>query len=309
MFAIIGIVIVFGTVLGGYLMEHGNVRVLIQPAELLIIAGSAVGTILIANPLHILKQIGAGIVEVFKGSKFTKQRYLDSLKLSYDLLNKARRQGLMSLETDVEDPDKSPIFSKDPAFLKNAHVRHFFCDSMRMAISGLEAFELDQLMEMDLDVHHHGATEPVSSLTSVADSLPGLGIVAAVLGVVITMSALGGPPEEIGHKVAAALVGTFLGILLCYGLVGPLAANMSKAADEERAYLNVLRVLIISFLKGTAPIMAVESARRAVPGHVRPDFHELEQVCRGGGGSTPETAAPDAEAAAPAETASASASS
>jgi len=123
------------------------------------------------------------------------------------------------------------------------------------------------------------------------------------------MSALGGPPEEIGHKVAAALVGTFLGILLCYGLVGPLAANMSKAADEERAYLNVLRVLIISFLKGTAPIMAVESARRAVPGHVRPDFHELEQVCRGGGGSTPETAAPGAEAAAPAETASASASS
>jgi len=156
MFAIIGIVIVFGAVLGGYLMEHGNVRVLIQPAELLIIAGAAVGTILIANPLHILKQIAAGIVEVFKGSNFTKQRYLDSLKLSYDLLNKARRQGLMSLETDVEDPDKSPIFSKDPAFLKSAHVRHFFCDSMRMAISGLEAFELDQLMEMDLDVHHHG---------------------------------------------------------------------------------------------------------------------------------------------------------
>ena len=303
MFAIIGIIVVFGAVLGGYLMEHGNMRVLIQPAELLIIAGAAVGTILIANPLHILKQIGTGIIEVFKGSKFTKQRYLDSLKLSYDLLNKARRQGLMSLETDVEDPEKSPIFSKDPSFLKNEHVRHFFCDSMRMAISGLEAFELDQLMEMDLEVHHHGATEPVSSLTSVADSLPGLGIVAAVLGVVITMSALGGPPEEIGHKVAAALVGTFLGILLCYGLVGPLAANMSKAADEERAYLNVLRVLIISFLKGTAPIMAVESARRAVPGHVRPDFHELEQVCRGGGGSTPETAAPEPEA----EAASASA--
>src|SRR6266540_2672072 len=180
----------------------------------------------------------------------------------------------------------SPIFSKDPAFLKNEHVRHFFCDSMRMAISGLEAFELDQLMEMDLDLHHHGATEPVSSSTSVADSLPGLGIVAAVLGVVITMSALGGPPEEIGKKVAAALVGIFLGVLLCYGLVGPISSNMSKLADDERAYLNVLRVLIISFLKGTAPILAVEAARRAIPGHVRPTFSELEQACRGGGATT-----------------------
>jgi chemotaxis protein MotA len=169
---------------------------------------------------------------------------------------------------------------------------------MRMAISGLEAFELAQLMDMDLEVLHHEATQPVSSLSTMADSLPGLGIVAAVLGVVITMGALGGPPEEIGHKVAAARVGTFLGILLCYGLIGPIAANMAKVADEERAYLNVLKVLIISFLKRTAPIMAAEGARRAVPGHVRPTFSELEQACRGGGGlaaATPE--APAAEAA------------
>src|SRR5713226_363595 len=152
-----------------------------------------------------------------------------------------------------------------------------------MAISGLEAFELDQLMEGDLEVQHHEATQPVSSLTTMADSLPGLGIVAAVLGVVITMGALGGPAEEIGHKVAAALVGTFLGILLCYGLVGPIAANMTKAAEEEHAFLYVMRVLMVSFLKGTAPIMAVEMARRAVPGHVRPSFKELEQACHGGG--------------------------
>src|SRR5205823_10075410 len=185
----------------------------------------------------------------------------------------------MSLETDVETPDQSPIFSKDPEFLKDHHVRYFFCDSMRMAISGVEAFELDQLMDLGLEVQHHEATQPITSLSTMADSLPGLGIVAAVLGVVITMGALGGPPEEIGHKVAAALVGTFLGILLCYGLVGPIAANMGKAADEERAYLNVLKVLIISFLKGTAPILAVEAARRAVPGHVRPTFKELEEGC------------------------------
>src|SRR5580704_13505590 len=291
MFAIIGIVVVFGSVLGGYLMEHGNVRVLIQPAELVVIGGAAIGTVLIANPLHILKQIVGGVAGVFAGSKFTKQRYLDSLKMMYELLNKARRAGLMSLEGDVEDPAKSPLLSKYPAFLKDHHVRDYFCDTMRMAISGVEAFDLDQLLDLDMEVHHHGASLPIASLSSMADSLPGLGIVAAVLGVVITMGALGGPPEEIGHKVAAALVGTFLGILLCYGLVGPLAANMSKAAEEERAYLHVLRVLMISFLKGSAPIMAVEFGRRAIPGHLRPSFQEVEKTCRAGGSAAQAVAA------------------
>jgi chemotaxis protein MotA len=299
MFAIIGIVIVFGSVLGGYLMEHGNIRVLIQPAELVVIGGAAIGTVLIANPLHILKQIVGGVAGVFGGSKFTKQRYLDSLKMMYELLNKARREGLMSLEGDVEDPAKSPLLSKYPAFLKDHHVRDYFCDTMRMAISGVEAFDLDQLLDLDMEVHHHGASLPIASLSSMADSLPGLGIVAAVLGVVITMGALGGPPEEIGHKVAAALVGTFLGILLCYGLVGPLAASMQKIAEDEGAYLHVLRVVMISFLKGTAPIMAVEFARRAIPGHVRPGFLEVEKHCKGGGDSAPtEGAAPEAPAAA-----------
>jgi len=265
------------------LMEHGNVKVLLQPAELLIIAGAASGTVLIANPLHILKQIIGGITGVFGGSKFTKQRYLDSMKTMYDLLNKARREGLMALESDVEDPSKSPVLSKNAAFLADHHIRDFFCDSMRMAITGTEAFDLDQLLELDMDVHHHQAGIPIASLSTMADSLPGLGIVAAVLGVVITMGALGGPPEEIGRKVAAALVGTFLGILLCYGLVGPIAANMAKIADDEHAYLQVLRVLMISFLKGTAPIMAVEFARRAIPGHVRPTFLEVESLCRGRG--------------------------
>ncbi len=291
MFAIIGIVVVFGCVAGGYLMEHGNLRVLLQPAELLIIGGAASGTILIANPLHILKQIAGGVGGVFGGSKFTKQRYLDTLKMVYDLLNKARREGLMALETDVEEPDKSPVFSKYPEFVKDHHIRDFFCDTMRMAISGVEAFDLDQLLDLDMEVHHHNATEPITSLSTAADSLPGLGIVAAVLGVVITMGALGGPPEEIGHKVAAALVGTFLGILLCYGLVGPIAANMGKIVDDERAYLHVLRVIMVSFLKGTAPIMAVEFARRAIPGHVRPSFQEVEAMCRKGGSDAPPAAA------------------
>jgi chemotaxis protein MotA len=283
MFAIIGIVVVFGSLIGGFLMEHGNLKVLIQPSELVTIGGAAIGTVLIANPLHILKQIAGGIGGVFGSSKFSKQAYLETLKTMYELLNKARKDGLMALESDVEEPDKSPILSKPPTVLKNHHTQEFICDSIRMAITGMDPFDLDQMLDLDLEVHHHQAALPTSALNSMADSLPGLGIVAAVLGIVITMGALGGPPEEIGKKVAAALVGTFLGILLCYGLVGPIAANRVKISDEEHAYLYVLRVLIVSFLKGTAPIMAVEVARRAVPGPVRPSFKELEGACRGGG--------------------------
>lgn len=297
MFVIIGIVVVFGAVLGGYLMEHGHIKVLLQPAELLIIGGAGLGTVLISNPMHILKKIAAGLGGVFGGSKFTTQRYLESLKMMYELLNKARKDGLVALESDVEEPAKSPILSKYPAFLKEHHVLNFVCDTLRMAVSGgVEPFDLDQMMELDMEVHHHEAAQPISALSTMADSLPGLGIVAAVLGVVITMGALGGPPEEIGHKVAAALVGTFLGILLCYGLVGPIAANLSKAADDERAYYHVLRVLMTTFMKGVPPIMAVEVARRAIPGHVRPTFQEVEKTCRGGGAA--EAPAPEAAASA-----------
>jgi chemotaxis protein MotA len=291
MFSIIGILIVIAAIMGGYLMEHGNVRVLIQPAELLIIGGAAIGTVLIANPLHILKKIASGIAGVFGGSKFTKKRYVESLQMMYALFNKARKDGLMGLEADVEEPSKSSVFSKHPQFLKEHHVRDFVCDTLRMAVTGAEAFDLDQLLDLDMEVHHHDAGQPIAALSSMADSLPGLGLVAAVLGVVITMGALGGPPEEIGRKVAAALVGTFLGILLCYGFVGPIAANMAKNAEEERAYLYVLRVVMITFLKGTAPIMAVEAARRAIPGHVRPSFQEVEKACRGGDGEASAAAA------------------
>jgi chemotaxis protein MotA len=282
MFAIIGIVVVIGGVMGGYLMEHGNLKVLVQPAELVIIGGAALGTVLIANPLHILKQIISCLIGVIGGSKFGKARYIETLKMMYELFNKARKEGLMGLEGDVEDPSKSPVFSKTASFVKNHHYCDYVCDTLRMAISGSEPFDLDQLLELDMDVHHHETLIPIASLSTMADALPGLGIVAAVLGVVITMGALGGPPEEIGHKVAAALVGTFLGILMCYGFIGPLTSNMTKIADDEHAFLYVLRVAMISFLNGTAPVMAVEVARRAIPGHVRPSFKELEAACRGG---------------------------
>jgi chemotaxis protein MotA len=281
MFSIIGILVVFGAVLGGFLLEKGPVAVLIQPSEFLIIGGAAIGTLLAANPLYVLKKIGSGLVQVLGGSKFSKNRYIDLLKMMFALFVKARKGGLAGIESDIEDPAKSGVLSKYPDFVKNHHIRDFVCDTMRMAITGgASAFDLDQMMELDMDVHHVGATQPVSALSTVADSLPGLGIVAAVLGVVLTMSALGGPPEEIGHKVAAALVGTFLGILLCYGMVGPLSSNLSQLVDEEQAYYHVLRVLMMSFIKGMSPALAIELGRRAIPEHVRPSFHEVDKACR-----------------------------
>jgi chemotaxis protein MotA len=291
MFSIIGIVVVFGCILAGYLMEHGPLKVLVQPAEFIIIVGAALGTVLISNPIHTLKQMISGLLSAFGSSRYGADRYVDCLKMMYELLQKARKEGLVALETDIEDPENSPLLSKYPGFLKDHHAVAFVCDTMRMAVSGgVEVFDLDQMLDADMEVHHHEAGEPVAALSTMADSLPGLGIVAAVLGVVITMGALGGPPEEIGKKVASALVGTFLGILLCYGLVGPLAARMGKIAEEGHAFLLVLRVTMIAFLKGVAPIMAVEIGRRTVPGHVRPSFKDVEAACRGAKDPTPEAA-------------------
>jgi chemotaxis protein MotA len=280
-FSIVGVLIVLGCVLGGYLMEHGKVGVLMQPAELLIILGASLGTLLVANPMRIIKGIVSGLLSVLKGTPFTKQRYLETLKMMFDLFNKSRKEGAISIEGDVEEPDKSAIFSKYPNFTKDHHVLHFVCDTMRMAITGgVTPFDVDQMMELDMDTHHQTANQPNAALNSMADALPGLGIVAAVLGVVVTMGSLGGPPEEIGHKVAAALVGTFLGILLCYGMIGPLAANMGKGVEEEHCYYSVLRVLMLAFMKGTSPIMAVEMGRRAIPAHCRPGFADVEKACR-----------------------------
>jgi chemotaxis protein MotA len=281
MFSIIGIVIVFGAVLGGFLMEKGPLAVLMQPSELVIIGGAALGTLLVGNPIHVLKKIGLGLMLVAKGSKYSRQYYLDSLRMLFQLFTKARREGMMAVEGDIEEPEKSELFLKYPAFLQHVHARDFVCDTIRMAITGgASAFDVDQMMELDMEVHHQSACQPVNALTAMADALPGMGIVAAVLGVVITMGSLGGPPEQIGHKVAAALVGTFLGVLLCYGAVGPLAAHLTQLTDDERAYYHVLRVVLLAFIKGMSPTLAVEMARRAIPEQVRPGFQELEKACR-----------------------------
>jgi len=281
MLPIIGIVVVFGSVIAGFLMEKGKILVLLQPSEVVTICGAALGTILVANPIHIIQAMVKGALGSFGASKFGKQRYLDSLRMMFELCNKVRKKGLMGIEDDIEKPVESEIFQRYPDFLNDHHVRSFVCDTLRTAITGgVEPFDMDQMMELDMEVSHHELMEPVHALTTVADALPGLGIVAAVLGVVITMGSLGGPPEEIGKKVAAALVGTFLGILLCYGFVGPLAANMSKTVDDHNAYLHFLRVIILAFLKGLAPMLAIEMGRRAIPERVRPTFDEMEQECK-----------------------------
>lgn len=281
MFSIIGILVVLGSVIGGFLMEKGKLPVLIQPAEFLTIAGASIGTVLAANPMHVLKGVLAGVLGVLKGGSVPEKRYVESLKMLFDLFSKARKEGMIAVEGDIEEPEKSPIFSKYPQFLKDHHVSAFVCDTMRMAVTGgVKAFDVDQMMELDLEVHHHTSMQPTQALSSMADALPGLGIVAAVLGIVVTMGALGGPPAEIGHKVAAALVGTFLGILLCYGVIGPIAANMSKGMEEQHAFYHVLRVTLLAFIKGTSPILAVEMGRRAIPEHVRPKFAVMEKACR-----------------------------
>jgi chemotaxis protein MotA len=284
MFIIIGLVVVLGSIIGGFLMEHGPIKVLMQPAEFITIGGAAIGTLLVANPMHVLKKILSGVIGALKGSHFTQAFYLETLKMCYELLHKAKKDGLMAIESDIEEPDKSTVFSKYPKFLKDHHSLNFVCDTMRMAVTGgIDPFDLDQMMDLDMEVSHRGESAPIAALSTVADALPGLGIVAAVLGIVVTMSALGGPPEEIGHKVAAALVGTFLGILLCYGVVGPLVASMTKLSEDEQAYVYVLRVVLISFIKGAAPIQALEFGRRAIPAHVRPGFNEMEKSCKQSG--------------------------
>lgn len=294
MFVILGLVIVFGAIVGGYLMEKGNLLVLMQPAELVMIGGAALGTILMANSMPTVVRMIKALISVLGGSRFTKKFYLDSLTMLGEIFQTARKQGLVKLEEHIENPSSSDIFSKYPVFLKDHHARDFVCDTLRVAVTGtVGAYEMDQVMEIDIETHHAESHGPVAALQTVADSLPGLGIVAAVLGVVITMGALGGPPEEVGHKVAAALVGTFLGILMCYGIFGPLANKIAAGNEETETYYKCLRTGIAAFVKGAPPTLAVEFARRSVPHALRPNFQEVEAAVRsaGGGGAAKAAAA------------------
>jgi chemotaxis protein MotA len=282
MFSIIGIVVVFGAVIGGFLIEKGRLPVLVQPAELIIIGGSAIGTLLVANPLPLVIRIFKSMLGILSPSRFNSAFYLESLQMLNDIFQFARKSGLAKLEEDIENPDNSAVFSKYPNLVKDHLVLHFVCDTLRTAVAGVVApHDLDALVEADIEIHHAASSAPVRALSTVADALPGLGIVAAVLGIVITMGALGGPPEQIGEKVAAALVGTFLGILLSYGVVAPLAANLQGVIDAEGQYYQVLRAGLMAFARGMAPMISVEFARRSIPHDMRPSFRDMEAACKG----------------------------
>jgi chemotaxis protein MotA len=277
MYALIGIAAVFAAVLGGFLLESGNLYVLLQPAELLIVGGAAAGIIMVANPPSVIHRMWQGSLAAFRPPPRTPLVFLRNLRMLYEIFCFIQRAGILEFEKDVEDPGSSRIFSNHPEFLADPPTRDFVCDSLRILVVGVTTpGDLDQLMDLDIEVQRRGRQEPVAALHSVAEALPGLGIVAAVLGVVITMQSIGGAPEATGQKVAAALVGTFLGILLCYGVVGPVASRLEKLGETEVHLLHVLRIAIVAFARGASPILAVEYARRSVPVELRPSFLDME---------------------------------
>ena len=278
MFVIIGIVIVLGCVAGGFVLSHGELAALWQPYELLVIGGAAFGAFVIANPIKVLKGVIASIPLLLKGSKYKKDYYMDALALMYDLLVKARKQGMMALEADVDKPEASEIFGRYPKLLADHHVTEFITDYLRLLAAGsiTSPYELDALMDVELETHEVEGHKPAAALTRVSDALPGFGIVAAVLGIVITMGAIGGPPAEIGHHVAAALVGTFLGILLAYGFVGPMSVLLEHCAADEGQMLRCIKNTLVASAQGYAPQIAIEFGRKAIGNSERPTFMELE---------------------------------
>ena len=277
MFVIIGFVVVLISVLGGFAEAGGPFMVLIQPAEFIIIGGAAFGALLASAPKNILKKIVQKCLGALKGETVTKAAYLSVLKLMYELLYMAQKEGLIALEKHIETPAESSIFSKYADILSQKTLISFMTDTFRMVIiGGIASHDLEALMEGDIDTHHNDIKKPSMVLSKIGDTLPGLGIVAAVLGIVITMQAIDGPAAEIGKNVAAALVGTFLGILLCYGFIQPLASNLDIAGEKEIQVFEVVKNAISAFARGFSPLVCVEFARRSIPSEIRPEFPEME---------------------------------
>ena len=281
MLVLIGFALVLAAVVGGFLMEKGNPLVLLQPAELLIIVGSAVGITLAANPAAGVRNVLKGALSVLRPPPYTREFYESMLKMLYELFSIGRRHGVAVLETHIEDREASHVFCAYPDVSSDQEAMTFLCDSLRMVTTGVaRSSELAHLMDLDMEVQRRERHGPVNALTMLADSLPGLGIVAAVLGVVVTMQALGGAPELIGQRVAAALVGTFLGILLCYGVVGPLAAHLESRNEGRAHFLQALYSGLHSFARGSSPLLAAEFARRSIPLELRPSFDDMETTFR-----------------------------
>lgn len=278
MLVIVGYLVVLGSVFGGFAMAGGHLGALWQPLELLMIGGGAFGAFFVGNTGKAIKATLKDLPTVLKGSKYSKGTYMELMALLYELLSKVRKEGLMSIEGDVENPGESPIFTKYPKVLADHHVIEFMTDYLRIMVSGnLNAMEIENLMEVEIETHHHEAMVSSHAMAKLGDGMPAFGIVAAVMGVVHTMESVGIPPAELGILIAHALVGTFLGILLAYGFVGPLASLLEQKAEEGTKMFQTIKVTLLANLNGYAPVMAVEFGRKVLNSTERPGFAEMEE--------------------------------
>jgi chemotaxis protein MotA len=284
MFVIIGWVVVMGCVFGVFIAHGGNMGPILKalPWEMGMIGGATLGAFLVNNQMTVIKATISGALSCFKGSKYTKARYMELLALLFDILQKARKEGLMSIEKDVEDPHSSPLFQKYPAVGNDHHVTEFITDYLRMMVSGnLNAHEIESLMDSEIETHHHEAHAPVAAIQRVAGGLPAFGIVAAVLGVIKTMGSVGQPPAVLGAMIGSALVGTFLGILLAYAFAEPLAGLLEQKIEESGKELQCIKTTLLASMQGYAPQVAIEFGRKVLLSTARPTFAELESHVKG----------------------------
>ncbi|MCB1949185.1 flagellar motor stator protein MotA [Nitrosomonas sp.] len=278
MLVIVGYIIILISIFGGFALAGGHLASLWQPVEVLMIGGGAIGAFVVGNSSKALKATLKGLPGVFKGSKYTKAVYMELMTLLYEILGKIRKEGLMSIEADVDDPQNSPIFTKYPTILADHHVTEFITDYLRLMVSGnLNALEIENLMDSELETHHQEGEVPIHCIAKLGDGLPAFGIIAAVMGVVHTMESVHLPPSELGILIAAALVGTFLGILLAYGFVSPLAAKLEHQLHESSKLLECIKITLLANLNGYSPVLAVEFGRKVLFSTERPSFMELEE--------------------------------
>ncbi len=286
MFVLIGYLVVFGAVIGGFVMHGGKIAALIQISEFIIIGGAGAGALLASSSPAGVTAIIKAVLGVLKGSPYKKETFLELLTALFALLTLARKEGLLALEQHVERPEESSLFAQYPSLLNNHHALHFLCDTMKVVLTGaVGAFELAELTETDLEKHHEEVMRPAHAISKLGDAMPGFGIVAAVLGVVNTMAHIDEGPETLGHKVAAALVGTFIGVLLAYGVFQPLASAIESNLHPEHQYMECIRQALIAFARGDAPLTCIEFARRSIEPSLRPSFQEMEEAVKSGGAS------------------------
>lgn len=280
---IAGLIIVLGCVLAGYVLHHGNLMVLYQPTEYLIIVGAAVGSFVISNPSYIIKGALKAMKLLFKsGYAYSKEQYTELLLFQYEIYKFMKTKGMLEVESHIENPGSSDLFSKYPSVLANHHATDFFCDYVRLMTMGVDnKYQLEDMMDKELETHHHEHHTVAHSITLLGEAFPALGIVAAVLGVIVTMGSIAEPPEILGGLVGAALVGTFLGILVSYGIVGPMGTHIAAYYEDESNYYECLKVGMLAHVQGNAPAVSVEFARKMIPSGVMPSFKEFEESMQG----------------------------